>query len=206
MAIFLDSADLNHARQAAALGFVEGATTNPTLLARAGHVDYQEAMREMCSILAGTVFYQLVSHGLNDMRLEAETFRAIAPNLGLKILCSTEGLRLASEVSRDSPVAITGVFDPSQAYLASIAGARFVIPYVNRLTRYIGNGPAVVQSMAEVIGGTECEILAASIRSPSEAMAALRAGAHHLSVPLDVLRSMAENPLSDQARLEFDAS
>ena len=205
MAVFLDSANLDHARQATSFGFVQGATTNPALLAEAGHTDSLKAMRELCSLLKGTVFYQLTSHGLDDMRSEAETFWQIAPNLGLKIVCSTVGLCLTSELAQRLPVAVTGVFAPSQAYLAALAGARYVIPYVNRLTRYVGDGPGAVGAMAEVMVSTGCEILAASIRSPREAMEVVRAGAHNLSVPLEVLHAMAENPLSEQARLEFDA-
>lgn len=206
MALFLDSADLDHARQAASYGFVRGATTNPILLARAGHRDPREAMTMLCSLLGGPVFYQLTTYTLEEMRSEADEFLELAPNLGLKIPCTLVGLQFAVEVVGRTSVAVTGVFNPGQAYLAGLAGAHYVIPYVNRLSRYVGDGPAVVASMAEVLLDTDCEVLAAGIKSAKEAVDTLLAGADHLSLPLEVIQAMASNALTDQAIADFDAA
>lgn len=206
MSIFIDSAVLNDARQAAALGFVTGATTNPALLVKAGHADFPAALKELCGILHGTVFYQLTTHSLPEMRDEFNHIRAAGPNLGLKIPCTLIGLQFSAEVSREVVVAVTSVFHPSQAYLAAQTGARYVIPYVNRLTRLVGNGPAQVAEVVEVLTSTPCEVLAAGIKSPAEAVETVLAGAHHISVPLDVIVGMAENALSQQAIAEFDAA
>ncbi len=206
MAIFLDSAAIDDARSAAAYGFVFGATTNPTLLVRAGHGDFWAALSELCGIFPGPVFYQLVAHELPEMREEYQHFRRAGPNLAFKIPCTLLGLQFAAEVSRETVVAVTSIFHPSQAYLSAQAGARYVIPYVNRLTRSVGHGPAKMAEMSAVLHGTTCEVLAAGIKSAEEAVESVLAGAHHISTPLDVITGMAENVLSQAAIAEFDAA
>jgi len=206
MAVFLDSANLDHAREARSLGFVVGATTNPKLLAQAGLSNPQEAMALLSALFPGPVFYQLRAREKDAMRAEAKTFAAIAPNLGLKIMCHIEGLSFAAEASREFKVAVTGVFTSAQAYLAAQAGAHYIIPYVNRITRYMGSGPGAIADMAKIVSGTPCEILAAGIKTASEAVETLLAGAHHISLPLEVIKEMARSPWTEQAMDDFDAA
>ncbi len=206
MSLFVDTADIGEAQEAAGYEFVVGATTNPKLLAKAGHEDPTAALGELCPIFDGTVFYQLLHHDLEGMRTEIEEVRHIAPNLGLKIPCNLAGLQIAAEVSDKIVVATTAVFSPSQAYLSGEAGARYVmIPYVNRISRYTGDGPAVIAQMNEVLLYSDTEVLAAGIKSPKEATDTILAGAPHLSLPLSVIQAMAQDQLSDQAIEEFDA-
>jgi transaldolase len=204
MALFLDSANLEDAQRAAALGFVQGATTNPGLLAKAGHRDPKQALTEICALLEGPVFYQLTQHSVEAMQSESAEFMKISPNLGLKIMATIEGMRFCAQISNSAVVAITGVFAPSQVYLAAQAGARFVIPYVNRITRFTGAGIEVVSGMAETLYDTQCELLAAGIKTPAEAIDTLLAGAHHLSLPLEVIEAMSESELTRQALEAFD--
>lgn len=203
MALFVDTAVIDEARTAAGLGFVTGATTNPTLLARAGHADHFAALQQLCALFRGTVFYQLTSRDLEGMHAEYQRFRPAGANLGLKIPCTLAGLQFAAQVAPEITVAITTVFHASQAYLAAEAGARYAIPYINRLTRLTGNGPAQAGEMAAVLRGQPCAVLAAGIKSAGEAVDTLRAGVPHLSLPLDVITSMAENSLSQQAIADF---
>ena len=204
MAIYLDSADPADAQRASELGFVYGITTNPALFAKAEFADPKESMKTLAEWMQGPVFYQLRTQEIENMRAEANEYLALAPNLGIKIMCSLPGLKVAAEISPERLVAVTGVFTPAQVYLASQAGAQFVIPYVNRITRFIGDGPSVVGQMADVLFNTPCEILAASIKSPEEAIETLLAGAHHVSVPLRIIERMAQSELTDQAKEAFD--
>ena len=206
MAIFLDSADLDDAREAASYGFIYGVTTNPTLLARAGHTDPRPLLEELSGLFEGPVFHQLIGHTTEDLLKEAPEFLAISPNIGLKIMCTLEGLRASSQLSPQANILITSTFLPSQAMLATETGANYVVPYVNRITRLTGSGPQVVAEMSAVLEGTTCEILAASIKSPNEAVETVIAGAQHLSMPLDVIKSMVESDLTQQAFEAFDAS
>lgn len=206
MALYLDSAVLEDARRAAALGFVLGATTNPGLLARAGHTGARTALKALCPLFPGTVFYQLLGHSAQEMQSEAESLLHVAENIGLKIPCTIEGLAFAAQVSSRATVAMTGVFTPAQAYLSAQAGAQYVIPYVNRVTRFTGDGPGLLSQMAAILEPTECEILAAGIKSAAEAVESLMAGAHHVSLPLDVILAMAQNPLTEKAVADFEAA
>jgi len=206
MALFLDSADLDDARRASSLGFIVGATTNPGLLARAGHTDALQALQALCLLFPGTVFYQVLGHTPEEMQSESEAFLNLAENLGLKVPCTVHGLAFTAQVSARVTVAVTGVFTPAQAYLAAQAGAEYVIPYVNRVTRFTGDGPGLVGHMAAILDPTECEILAAGIKSPAEAVDTLLAGAQHVSLPLDVILAMVENPLTETAVADFEAA
>lgn len=206
MTLFLDSASLDDARRASALGFVMGVTTNPGLLARAGHTDALQALKALCPMFPGTVFYQLLGHTPEELQAECAPFVSLAENLGLKVPCTVNGLAFTAQVSARVTVAVTGVFTPAQAYLAAQAGAEYVIPYVNRVTRLTGDGPGLVGQMAVLLDSTECEILAAGIKSGVEAVDTLLAGAHHVSLPLDVILAMAENPLTEKAVADFEAA
>jgi transaldolase len=204
MSLFLDSAKFEDVEAANALGFVMGATTNPALLSKAGHKDPVAAMKKICELLPGPVFHQLTDRTVDGMRAEAKSFIGLAPNLGLKIMATLEGFQFAAEVSDQVAVAITGVFSPSQAYLATVAKADYVIPYVNRLTRYTGAGQSVVEDMAGVLFPTDTDLLAAGIKTPAEAVETLLAGADHVSLPLDVMQAMATNDLTLEAYANFD--
>ena len=204
MSLFLDSAKFEDVETASALGFVIGATTNPALLSKAGHKDPIAAMKKICKLLPGPVFHQLTERTVEGMRKEAKPFIGLAPNLGLKIMATLEGMQFTAEVTKEVAVAVTGVFSPSQAYLAAVAKADYVIPYVNRLTRYTGGGEAVIGEMAGVLFPTDTDLLAAGIKTPAEAIETLLAGADHVSLPLDVIEAMASNDLTLEAFANFD--
>jgi transaldolase len=234
VAIYLDSADPQDARQAMALGFVRGITTNPSLLAKVKRPPV-EVLRELCHVCPGNVFYQLAAATVSERREEAERIlllneelrhedaqaydawqRELAqgrdPHLtslgrvGLKIPACTENMALVAEFTdRDAKVAVTAMFSLAQAYLACEAGATYVLPYVNRTTRLRGDGIAFVRALAQVCEavGRGTEVLAASIKSPQEAVQTLLAGAHHISAPLTILLAMGHDPLSEQAVADF---
>ncbi len=204
MSLFLDSAKTEDVQRASEMGFVVGATTNPALLSKAGHKDPIAAITMICEALPGHVFHQLTERTVEGMRSESQDFLDLAPNFGFKIMCTLDGLQFAAEISEKVTVAITGVFSPSQAYLASESGAQYVIPYVNRLTRYTGAGQVVVEDMANVLFPTDTELLAAGIKSPAEAVETILSGADHISIPLDVIEAMAENDLTLDAYDSFD--
>ena len=206
MTLLLDSAMVTDARQAAGFGFVHGATTNPTLMAKTGRAP-EQVIADLCAILPGTIFYQLTAPSLAEKETEAHKMAAIRQGrVGLKIPCTLENLGLAARLTQEGMlVGITAIFSPAQVYLACQAGARFVLPYVNRSTRLLGDGFALVESMREVIevGNYPVEIIAASVKSPDEAVQTLLAGAHHLTLPLAVIQAMGRHPLSDQAIAAF---
>jgi transaldolase len=203
MALYLDSALADEARQAAGLGFVAGATTNPALIARDGR-PARDVVADLCATLRGTIFYQVVEAPGPALDAEIETFRQISARVAFKLPCTLPYARVAHDLSRQDVVcALTAVYSPAQAYIAAQAGAAYVIPYVNRATRFCGSGPALVAEIAAILEGTECQILAASLKSPAEVVDTLLAGAQHVSLPWDVLAAMAHHPLTDLALEEF---
>ena len=206
MTLFLDSALTDDARRASALGFVNGITTNPTLMAKAQH-PAEDVIRELCDLISGTVFYQLTAPTVAEREAEAHRMANLIPNrIGLKIPCTTENLALAARLVKEGhTVGITAIFSTAQVYLAAEAGVRFVLPYVNRSTRLLGDGLALVRQMRAVIDSTQSplKILAASVKSPGEAVDTVLAGAHHLTLPLSVIEAMGQHPLSDQTIEEF---
>jgi transaldolase len=205
MALFLDSADVKEAERAMQMGFVSGVTTNPTLVARTGRPAY-DVVSELCSLCRGPVFHQLTANSVLGMQEEAEKFHAIAPGrVVLKIPCNLVGLQLTSQLSDTIPCALTAVFSAAQTYLACEAGTRYVIPYVNRTTRLCGDGIALVSQMAGIVerAGSDAEIVAASLKTPAEVVEAILNGAHHATIPLQLIEEMAEHKLSALAIEEF---
>lgn len=203
--LLVDSAKPDEVREAAALGFVTSVTTNPTLVAAAGR-PAAELVRELAAIVSGTVFYQLTADTVEGRIAEAEAVLRVRgfARVGLKIAATPDNLPLVARY-RSVPVAVTAIFGASQALVAAAAGARYVIPYVNRTTRLVGDGLAWVRQLRAVCDATggKTEVLAASVKSPEEAVATLLAGAHHLTLPLAVLRALGGHPLSDATVAEF---
>lgn len=207
MGVYLDSATPGDARRAQQLGFVEAITTNPTLIARTGRPGL-EVLAELVEIFDGHVFYQVAAptaEGRYDQAWEAHEIRP--DKVVIKIPATVENLTMAARLI-DSGIecAITAVYSPAQAYLAAQVEATFAIPYVNRITRQLGDGLAVVRDVAQILQGTQTEVLAASLKTVDEVVATLLAGADHVTIPLDLILAMGEHELSRQAIEEFNAS
>ena len=203
MSLYLDSALIAEAQFARQLGWVSGITTNPTLLAQS-ELSPEETLRELASSHHGEVFYQLTAPDLEGKQREAHQIQNILGQATvLKIPATLEGFQAVARLSPELTCAVTAIYSPAQAAVAAAAGAKYAICYVNRATRLLGDGLALVRGMAKVLSGTSTEILAASLRSPEEAVATLLAGAQHLTLPLKVLRELNEHELSEAAMAEF---
>lgn len=206
MAILLDSASPEDAQAAAELGFVLGVTTNPTLLRQVGR-PAEEVIGALADVDLSPVFYQLSAPTVAEREAEARRILAVRENvIGLKIPCTTENLALVAKFSMEGyTLGVTAIFSPAQALLACEAGADFLLPYVNRSTRLLGDGIELVRQMRAVTDSvdTGTEIIAASIKSTDEAVQTLLAGAHHLTLSLDLIRQLGEHELSRQAIKEF---
>ncbi len=207
MAIYLDSAQLDDVRQARQLGFVAAVTTNPTLIAQTGRPGL-DVLRDILEMTAGPVFYQVTGATVARRREQAWEAHQFAPGrVVVKIPATTENMPLAAELAAGGVTcALTAVASPAQAYLATQVSARYIAPYVSRLTRDLGDGVAIVRDMARLVDGTPTEILAASLKTVDETVAALLAGAHHVTLPLDLILALGEHELSQQAIAQFNAS
>lgn len=203
MALFLDSARISDARAAGQLGWVAGITTNPLLLAQSD-LPPDETLKALADAIEGEICYQLTADNLDNMLAEGyAAYNILGKQTVLKIPAIPAGFRAAALLSPQIPCAITAVYSPGQALVARATGARYVIPYVNRTTRILEDGPALVRSLADVLINGETEVLAASIKSTEEAIETINAGAQHVSMPLRVLLRLTEHDLSHRAVEDF---
>jgi len=204
MALFVDSAKADEVRRAVALGFVAGVTTNPSLLAEAGRRGL-DVLGDLLGITGGPVFYQVTADTVSGRAEQAYAAARVAPaRVVVKIPATTENLALTSRLAADGiACCVTAVSHPAQAYLSGLAGAHYSVPYVNRLTRQAGDGIAVVRGCAAMLKGTSTRLLAASLKSVDEVVAALQAGADDVTLPLSLLLTLGDHPLSQKAIDEF---
>jgi transaldolase len=204
--VYLDSAHPSDARRAQQLGFVEAITTNPTLIARTGRPGL-EVLAELVEIFDGHVFYQVTAPSVEGRYDQAWEAHEVRPDkVVIKIPATVENLTMAARlIDAGIECAITAVYSPAQAYLAAQVEATFAIPYVNRITRQLGDGLAVVRDVAQILRGTQTEVLAASLKTVDEVVATLLAGAQHVTIPLELILAMGEHELSRQAIEESNA-
>lgn len=204
MSLFLDSAQTNEIQTAMQWGWVSGVTTNPKLLAQCD-TKPEITLQQIANLVSGEVFYQLTSPTLEAMLKEAHLAHdLIGKKIVLKIPATPLGFQALSRLSSQMNCSITAIYHPAQAVIAAQAGAKYAIAYVNRATRLLGDGFALVQAMSEVLQDSPTEVLAASIKSTNEAIATIQAGARHLSLPFKVLEAMPFHELSQQALEDFN--
>jgi len=217
MTLFLDSASIDDALQAAALGFVDGITTNPTLINKVLKTKPQasgvrlktreDLIAAICDVFPGIVMVQLTAETPEERKQEGtRLLRLRHGQIGLKIPSATENFPLAKHFAKDGfTVGMTTIFSPGQAFLACETGARIIFPYVNRTTRLLGNGLDLVRQLRDVVDALKSpvEILAASIKSNQEATDTILAGAHGLTIPLPIILALGQDQYSQQAIAEF---
>jgi transaldolase len=203
MAIYLDSAIASEAEVASKMGWVKGITTNPTLLAKSG-LPPENVLKQLASLTAGPVFYQLVASDFDGMLAEGwKAVEIIGKQTVLKVPATPIGFEVVACLSSEITCSVTAIYSAAQAAVAKEAGAKIAIAYVNRATRLLGDGVSLVRDITSVLAGSNTEILAASIKSPQEAAAALQAGANHLTLPLSMLQTMTTHELSEKTVEEF---
>lgn len=207
MAIYLDSANLDHARRVKQLRFVEAVTTNPSLIAQTGRPGL-DVLRDLLAFWDRLIFYQVTAETVEGRIQQAREIFQIAPDqLSVKIPITLDNLPAVEQLATEGVnITVTAVASAAQAYLAAEAGARYVAPYVNRITRAGDDGIATVRRMADILVGSETEVLAASLKTVEEAEDAIIAGAQHITVGLDLIEAMSQHPLTDQWIEQFDAA
>lgn len=208
--LLIDSASPSDVEAAFADGLVTGVTMNPTLVSAQAPAAPLDVLRDVLKVSVGSVFYQPTVSAAVDAAAEVESALDLAgERLVVKLAANTAHVRLARQLTdRGVPVALTAVYAPAQALVASSVGAGWVIPYVDRARRLMPSPPGVVSALASVLRGRVGAplILAASVKSPEQAVEAVRDGADALTIPLAVLRSLVGHPLTDAAVEEFDAA
>ena len=207
MKFFLDTANVEHIKEANEMGVICGVTTNPSLVAKEGR-DFNEVIKEITEIVDGPISGEVVSEDAEGMIKEGGEIAAIHPNMIVKIPMTVEGLKatkvLASEGIKTN---VTLIFSATQALLAANAGATYVSPFLGRVDDISMIGMDLVRDIAEIfeIHGLETEIIAASVRNPIHVIEAAKAGAHISTVPHSLILQMVKHPLTDQGLEKFKA-
>jgi len=203
---FLDTANLEEIREAAGLGILDGVTTNPSLVAREGRVDFKSLIRQICDIVDGPVSAEVVSTEYEGMLTEARALAALHKNVVVKIPIIREGLRAIKRCAGEGiRVNTTLVFSAPQALLAAKAGAAYVSPFIGRLDDISEEGTGLIREIRRIFDnyGMECEILAASIRHPRHVVEAALAGADAATIPFKVIGQLLHHPLTDSGLRKF---
>jgi transaldolase len=205
MELYIDTANIAEIREAAALGVLDGVTTNPSLIAKEG-VDFHDRMREICAIVPGPVSAEVVSTEHDGMIAEAEELLPIADNIVIKLPCITEGIKACKTLSdRGVRVNMTLCFQPMQALLAAKAGAFLISPFIGRLDDISQDGMELISQIRTIYDnyGFPTKILAASIRHPQHMLMAATIGADVATVPFKVIASLMKHPLTDSGLATF---
>lgn len=205
MKFFIDTANVDEIREAAATGIICGVTTNPTLVAKEGR-DFRETILEITSIVDGPISAEVISLDADGMVKEAEEIAAWHPNIVIKIPMTWEGLKATSRLSKKNiKTNVTLVFNPNQALAAARAGATYVSPFIGRFTDITQDGIELVSNISEIFTMYDIptQIIAASIRTPMDVFEAARAGADIATVPFKILQQMIKHPLTDTGIEKF---
>ena len=199
MKFFIDTANLEEIKKGLDMGMVDGVTTNPSLIAKEG-CDFEERIREICSILEGPVSAEVVSTDAQGMIDEAKALSKLADNIVVKIPMTTEGLK-ATKALGDMGIKtnVTLVFSPLQALLAAKAGATFVSPFVGRLDDISTDGMELISDIVQIYDNYNfsTEIIVASVRNPMHVLVSAKLGADIATIPFKVIAQLAKHPLTD---------
>jgi transaldolase len=206
MKFFIDTANLGEIREAAELGVLDGVTTNPSLVAKEGDVDFREHVAAICAAVDGPVSAEVVATDFDGMMKEGREYARIAPNVVVKVPLTRDGLRACRALRAEgTKVNVTLVFSAPQALLAAKAGATFVSPFVGRLDDIGQDGMELISEIADIYAnyGFETEILVASVRHPIHIAQAARLGADIATMPFKVIEQLLKHPLTDLGLEKF---
>ncbi|SFL87708.1 fructose-6-phosphate aldolase [Salibacterium qingdaonense] len=205
MKFFIDSANMDEIKEAHELGILAGVTTNPSLVAKEG-ADFQERLKEITSLVKGSVSAEVISTQADGMLAEGRELAQIAPNITVKVPMTEEGMKAVKVFTEENiKTNVTLVFSSVQALLAARAGASYVSPFLGRLDDIGHNGLDLISEIAEIFDehDIDTEILAASIRHPMHVSESAARGADVATLPLKVIRQLFKHPLTDQGIEKF---
>jgi len=200
MKFFVDTADTTDIRDLAESGLVDGVTTNPSLIHKAGR-DFLEVVREICGLVSGPVSAEVVALDHETMMKEAEVLRKIADNVTIKVPLTLDGLKTCAKLTSDGTmVNVTLCFSANQALLAAKAGATFISPFVGRHDDVGFDGMQLISDIRLIYDNYdfETEILVASVRHPIHVLESAKLGADVATMPPAVIRALVKHPLTDK--------
>ena len=205
MKFFIDTAEFEEIKAAYKLGFVDGVTTNPSLIVKSKR-NLQEVIKEIAALVEGPVSAEVIATEAPDMVKEAHELVKLGDNVVIKVPMTPEGLKAVAILSKEGiKTNVTLIFSANQALLAACAGATYVSPFVGRIDDISMDGITLIEDIAEIfmVHNIETEIIAASVRTPIHITQCAKAGAHIATVPYKVLLQAMKHPLTDAGLARF---
>ncbi len=206
MKFFVDTADLGEIRDLAATGLLDGVTTNPSLIAKAGG-DMFEVIQDICAIVPGPVSAEVTATDHEAMLAEGRVLAKLANNIAVKVPLTMDGIKTCKVLSEEGvKVNVTLCFSPGQALLAAKAGAEFVSPFIGRLDDIAQPGMDVIADIIEIFSqypDFRTQVLVASVRNTKHVVEAARLGADVVTMPPNVLRQLFVHPLTEKGLAAF---
>lgn len=205
MKLFLDTANIDEIKALKDTGFVDGVTTNPSLIAKSGR-NLLETIAEICDLVDGPVSAEVTATDADTMLKEGLKLAAISENVAVKVPLTEAGLLTCKALSDQGiMVNVTLCFSAAQALLAAKAGATFISPFVGRLDDIGSDGMTLIEEIITIYAnyGIETEVLVASVRGVQHVVDAAMLGAHVATVPPQVITAMFNHPLTDKGLAAF---
>ncbi|MEO1000973.1 MAG: fructose-6-phosphate aldolase [Pseudomonadota bacterium] len=205
MKFFVDTAETSEIADLAATGLVDGVTTNPSLVMKSGR-PFREVIAEICGIVPGPVSAEVTATEADAMIAEGRSLAEIAENVTIKVPLTWDGLKACKVLSDEGRmVNVTLCFSANQALLAAKAGATFISPFIGRLDDINLNGMELIEDIRAIYDNYHfgTEVLAASIRSVNHVTDCARVGADVITAPPEVIRKLAQHPLTDKGLAAF---
>jgi transaldolase len=199
MKLFVDTGNLKEIEALAAIGILDGVTTNPTLLAKESG-DYRQNLKQICRMVQGPVSAEVVATDAAGMIREGRDLAGIDEHIVVKVPFTKDGVKACKALSGEAHrVNVTLIFSATQAWLAAKAGASYVSPFVGRLDDVGTTGMNLVREIVEIFDNFEfaTEVLVASVRNPIHVVEAARMGADVVTVPAAVIEQCFKHPLTD---------
>jgi len=205
MKFFIDTANIEEIKEAAAMGVLDGVTTNPSLVAKEGK-DFVELLKEIVEVVDGPISAEVVSTDFEGMMKEAHELVKIHRNIVIKIPLIPAGVKAVKALSQEGiKTNVTLCFSPAQALLAAKAGATYISPFVGRLDDIGHDGMQLIEQIVNIYTnyGFETEVLVASIRHPMHLITAAEMGADVATIPFSVILKLFKHPLTESGLENF---
>jgi transaldolase len=205
MKLFLDSANLKEIREAAAMGLVDGVTTNPSLVSKEGR-PFRQMIEEICTIVDGPISAEVTAVECEGMLREGRELAKIHPNVVVKVPLIPEGLKAARIFNEEGTrTNVTLCFSANQALLAAKAGAFIVSPFVGRLDDISEDGMGLIRQIVAIYKNYQfkTQVLVASVRHPIHVVDAALLGADIATMPYAVMMQLVKHPLTDIGLKKF---
>jgi transaldolase len=201
MKFFIDTANLDEIKEANELGLIDGVTTNPSLVAREGDVDFKEHLKKICDMVKGDISAEVTALDTEGMLNEGRELAKVADNVVVKVPLTLDGLKACRTFRAEgTKVNVTLCFSEAQALLAAKAGASYISPFIGRLDDVATDGMQLIRNIVQIYDnyGFATEVLAASIRHPMHIVDCALAGADVATIPFKVIQQLVKHPLTDK--------